>query len=218
MAQRPLTGGNVAGTWADRVKQPGANVDTMPLMTNGTVLAHEFDSSLPGSDWRLFDVRHDFPDAWQVLRNSCGDSGTRARLDLRLERAMFPYIPGAHELSITQMMVLFKTRADEHVDCLTSECLCPRAGPAACRAIECSRGSRDRPDDSEHVPFVASEDSPDLYCGIFDTRVGPLGRPGERDDVTFRFPAGIGELECVYLLCRYQGLKLNLGPLGRQSN
>jgi hypothetical protein len=44
-AQRPLTGDNVAGTWADLVKQPGANVDTMLLMTDGTVLAHEFDSS-----------------------------------------------------------------------------------------------------------------------------------------------------------------------------
>ena len=35
----------MAGTWADLVKQPGANVDTMLLLTDGTVLAHEFDSS-----------------------------------------------------------------------------------------------------------------------------------------------------------------------------
>jgi hypothetical protein len=35
----------VAGTWADLVKQPGASVDTMLLMTDGTVLAHESDSS-----------------------------------------------------------------------------------------------------------------------------------------------------------------------------
>ncbi len=35
----------MAGTWADLVKQPGASVDTMLLMTDGTVLAHESDSS-----------------------------------------------------------------------------------------------------------------------------------------------------------------------------
>jgi hypothetical protein len=34
----------VAGTWADLTNQPGANVDTMLLSTDGTVLAHEFDS------------------------------------------------------------------------------------------------------------------------------------------------------------------------------
>jgi hypothetical protein len=159
---------------------------------------------LPGSGWCLFDVRHDFPDAWQLLRNSCGDRHARARLGLRLERKMFPYIPGADELSITQMAVLFNTCTDEDVDCPTSECPCPEERQSACRVVEFSHGSRDRPDDPEHVSCVASEDWPDLYYGIFDARVGPLGRRGERHDVAFRFPAGIGELERVYLLCRYR--------------
>ena len=34
----------MAGTWADLSNQPGASVDTMLLLTDGTVLAHEFDS------------------------------------------------------------------------------------------------------------------------------------------------------------------------------
>lgn len=34
----------MAGTWADLSNQPGANVDTMLLMLDGAVLAHEFDS------------------------------------------------------------------------------------------------------------------------------------------------------------------------------
>ncbi len=34
----------MAGSWADLSNQPGANVDTMLLLTDGTVLAHEFDS------------------------------------------------------------------------------------------------------------------------------------------------------------------------------
>lgn len=32
------------GTWADLFKQPGASVDTMLLLTDGSVVAHEFDS------------------------------------------------------------------------------------------------------------------------------------------------------------------------------
>jgi hypothetical protein len=34
----------MAGTWADLTKQPGASVDTMLLLTDGTVIAHESDS------------------------------------------------------------------------------------------------------------------------------------------------------------------------------
>lgn len=35
----------MTGTWADLTKQPGASVDTMLLLTDGTVMAHESDSS-----------------------------------------------------------------------------------------------------------------------------------------------------------------------------
>lgn len=34
----------MAGTWAKMAKQPEASVDTMLLLTNGTVVAHESDS------------------------------------------------------------------------------------------------------------------------------------------------------------------------------
>jgi hypothetical protein len=34
----------MAGTWADLTKQPGASVDTMLLLTDGTVIAHELNS------------------------------------------------------------------------------------------------------------------------------------------------------------------------------
>lgn len=40
----------MAGTWADLVKQPGASVDTMLLLTDGTVIAHESDSP----NWHQF--------------------------------------------------------------------------------------------------------------------------------------------------------------------
>jgi len=35
----------MAGTWADLTKQPGVSIDTMLLLTDGSVMAHEFDTS-----------------------------------------------------------------------------------------------------------------------------------------------------------------------------
>jgi len=34
----------VAGTWKDLANQPGVNIDTMLLLTDGTVMAHELAS------------------------------------------------------------------------------------------------------------------------------------------------------------------------------
>ena len=161
---------------------------------------------LPGSGWCVFDVRHEFPDAWQLLQNSCRDRDAKPRLNLRLERKMFPFIPGAEELSITQMALLFNACADECDDRRTCvECPCPEERGPACRVVEFSHGSRDEPEDPERVSCVASDEWPELYCGLINRRIGPLGRwGGVPNDVRFRFPAGIGELERVFLLCRYE--------------
>ncbi len=35
----------MAGTWANLARQPGVNIDTMLLLTDGSVMAHEFDTS-----------------------------------------------------------------------------------------------------------------------------------------------------------------------------
>jgi hypothetical protein len=52
------------------------------------------------------------------------------------------------------------------------------------------------------VSCVASEAWPDLYCGMFDTHVGPLGR-GRHRTVEFRFRCCVGEVTRVFLLLRY---------------
>jgi len=73
--------------------------------------------------------------------------------------------------------------------------------------LEFTRGCHDRHEKPLHVSCIASEEWPDLYCGVFDTEVGPLGRTSEQSEVGFRFPAEIGEVERVFLLCRYQRSK-----------
>jgi len=54
------------------------------------------------------------------------------------------------------------------------------------------------------VSCVTSEEWPDLYYGLFDTHIEPLGRNGQGQEMEFRFPVDIGEVERIFLLCQYQ--------------
>ncbi|MGA2167154.1 MAG: neuraminidase-like domain-containing protein [Terracidiphilus sp.] len=162
---------------------------------------------LPGSGWCLFDVRHEFSDAWHLLQSSSRERRS-ARLGLQLARWMFPFVPGAGEVSISKMAILFS--GPDHEICnrpKAEECPCPQEGRPDCRVLEFTRGCHDRHEKPLHVSCIASEEWPDLYCGVFDTEVGPLGRTSEQSEVGFRFPAEIGEVERVFLLCRYQRSK-----------
>ena len=158
---------------------------------------------LPGDGWCFFDVRHEFADAWQLLRNSRSEKGAASGLNLRLERRMFPFIPGACDLSIKRIALLFSARELNYEDRRQiAQCPCPPEDKPGSRMIEVLHGSAGEP---LRVACEASEEWPELCCGVFETKIGPLGRPGEfRPEVGFRFPAEIGELENVYLLCQYQ--------------
>ena len=183
---------------------------------------------LPGDGWCFFDVRHEFPNAWQLFRDSAKGKGPARRLGLRFDRKMFPFVPGAREVWIDKMAILFATR--EHGACCCPEiegCPCPEPGEPARHVVEFSRGREDREHDREHdrglnrdhdpecelsVSCLASDEWPDLYCGIFHARVGPLGvgslsKDGHCRDVEFRFPSDCVEVERIFLLCHY-----TLGP------
>jgi hypothetical protein len=206
---------------------------------------------LPGDGWCFFDVRHEFPDAWQLFLENSKDEARgeehRRRLRLRLDRKMFPFIPGGGELSITKIGIFFDTdrRAEDECRCPEIEgCPCPHRGEPARQVIEFShrrqrdedyerkgnyqhkeryereeqRGREehhereerhehkrdyDRDDDCElSVACITSDAWPDLYCGMFDARVGPLGRARHRT-VEFHFPCGVGEVRRFFLLLRY---------------
>lgn len=158
---------------------------------------------LPGSGWCYFDVRHEFPDAWQMLQNSTKDKDEGARLNLWLERKMFPYVPGASEVSIRGMAILFHEQEDDCNRWKAEECPCAHESEPAKRVVEFRHGDQDK-DDEQHISCLRSEDRPELYYGVFDTHVGPLSRDRHRTKVHFRFPANIGKLDRVYLLCRYE--------------
>ncbi len=156
---------------------------------------------LPGEGWCFFDVRHEFPDAWQMLRNTCLAKGHDPRLGLRIERKMFPFLPGSDELSITRMAVLFHARGDECGCPPSEECQCARRGRPDCQVLEFTSGRKDHP---TRVSCVRSEEWPELYYGLLETEIGPVGRHGHRPEIEFRFPPNAGGVESVYLLCQYR--------------
>jgi hypothetical protein len=39
---------------------------------------------------------------------------------------------------------------------------------------------------------------------VLETAIGPLGKHGKRTEIEFRFPAKVGELESLFLLCQYK--------------
>jgi hypothetical protein len=174
---------------------------------------------LPGSGWCFFDVRHEFPDAWELLQDSRMENDAKAKLALCLERRMFPYIPSAGELSITGLAVLFQTDSDDECErWKTAECPCPQEGEPARCIVGFKRRGRDCDDDELEISCLASEDSPSLYWGVFDTQIGPLDGGRERTEIQFQFPKGIGEIERVYLLCRYERRKCTCSKSERSRN
>ena len=80
--------------------------------------AREARGRLPGDGLRLFDVRHDFPDAWPGLRERgsdgpAGDGDGAARkgrprqLRLGFTPAMFPFVPGRPIRVIDRLLLMF---------------------------------------------------------------------------------------------------------------
>lgn len=149
--------------------------------------------NLPGAGVRFFEVEHDFPDAWQLLRRY--PAGGPRELSLRLRRSMFPYLPGRHDLSISRLEVLFEA---------------PGAQPSAQRYVEFLVGPRQRHDDKDYgcevhtIPCVASAEWPCLFHGVLDIRLGPLCGDGYDELGTFRFEPGVDDIASAYLFCRYE--------------
>jgi hypothetical protein len=157
---------------------------------------------LPGDGWRFFELRHDFPDAWQQLRDSARAEGRQARLRLRLERKMFPFIPHGREIDLESMAILFEAHQDDE-DCVESPgCPCPERKSRAVRWIEIRRGDNER-GGAEKVRCHASEEWSDLYCGVFDAD-GVLGGRRRQGELDIGFAGEACEIGAVFLLCRYR--------------
>jgi hypothetical protein len=157
---------------------------------------------LPGAGWRLFDLRHDFADAWELFDRQRRDEDERhgRPLDLRFTRSMFPFVPGDRELYITKMALLFDQ--PDHCGC---ECPgeCPCCVDRSCTHHQLTLRRRGR----EERQFECGEgaDWPQLFYGVVDClSIGPIHGRRDKEELKIDFPRTIEDIDCVYLLCRYE--------------
>jgi hypothetical protein len=161
---------------------------------------------LPGNGLRLFEVPHDFADAWPALRGPARDhdpDGDRdrdgredrqRRLQLSFTRAMFPFVPGRPVATIDRLLLMFAA---------------PGAVPGGRHLVRFWPGEADRDGDdcceATEVQCIASQAWPGYFCGAIDLRehvLGPL-----RDDwsaaCTFGIPAQAGEIRNAFIIASY---------------
>jgi hypothetical protein len=149
---------------------------------------------LPGAGVRFFDVRHEFPDAWQLFQGRPGDRDCPSELGLRLSRGMFPFLPGHRDVTVTRLDLFFEAPCAEAGSHRAVEFLVGhRVGRAQEGRCEC---------EVRRVHCIASAEWPGLYHGVLDVRLEPLGRHGEEVG-TFRFPHHTGHIARAYVLCRW---------------
>lgn len=142
---------------------------------------------LPGSGWRLFDVRHEFPDAVGLFKRIDREMiihehlGGR-NLPLRLSRRMFPFLPGHREVYVIRVDLFIK-----------SHC----AVPGEYIKVEYCHGA----DELNEIACIATCEWPRLYHGTIQVNLGPLSGPHEFGHL--RFPEHC-DIENLYLLTRYE--------------
>jgi len=158
---------------------------------------------LPGEGWCFFDVRHDFPDSWELLRMANSQEKRHKQLNLRLTRRMFPYVPGCPEVRIDGMTLLFEASRPRHDCCEVGECACLERKPRDSYEVglllkpECEAGRRH---DRIEVACAASEGCSNLYIGEYKINVPRI--VGDVP-VTFEFPYDAEEVSRVFLFCHF---------------
>jgi hypothetical protein len=163
---------------------------------------------LPGSGWSLLDVQHDFPDAWELFRSGRREGERPRYLVVRLKRKLFPWIPCHRELWIDKLALVFETEKRVRTGCPATECACPAPKELAGYKIKYTCGGETEREDWERethiMRCVASEDWDELYYGLIEGHLGPLGDDRGAQEVRFEFPAEMGETPKVYLFCHYR--------------
>ena len=153
---------------------------------------------LPGDGWCFFDLRHDFPDAWQLFRDTRSDNKNRERrLEVRLRRDMFPFIPGDPKIGIRGSGLQFETR--ERHPC--------NSHIVSYRPSRLDGDGEDR--HAQHIKCVPLDaERLNLYCGFLAmSQLEDLDRGGLPRYLVLRFPEECGEIVRAFLLCRYEAVE-----------
>jgi hypothetical protein len=143
---------------------------------------HAARHELPGAGLRYFDAQVDLSDSWQQMRSSNGSH----ELDLRISRAMFPFLHSKRGVQIVGI--------DIYIDA-------PNAVPGKHHVVSFSPGGHHK----RQVRCVAGLDWPDFYHGTLDDiTLSPVSDHRQSSLGTLRFPKRLGTIHRVLLLCRYE--------------
>ena len=150
---------------------------------------------LPGNGIRLFDLIHEFPDAWYLMGEKIHTRRSGKRMDLRLSSSMFPYIQTHKEMHILRLELFFEIKGlndkSRHiVEFLTRYTI----------------GNREEDTDvckTDNIYCEKSSEWPGFYHGVLNIKLGPLAHAGADKIGTFRFPEDIGEIGQAFLFCGY---------------
>jgi hypothetical protein len=154
---------------------------------------------LPGAGWTLFDIPHDFADAWELFHRRDRPERRERTLELGFNRSMFPFVPDGGRLFVRDLVVLF----DGACRC---GCECPGDCPCCSDPTPAHRMLRLRYGKGEERDFrcASSDFWPCAYQGAISClTIGPLAGRKDREKIAINFPPDVEDVNRAYLLCRY---------------
>jgi hypothetical protein len=162
--------------------------------------------------WSLFDVRHEFPDAWQLFRASPRNREGERSMALRFTRRMFPFIPCHREVRINRIALLFETPQSRDQACCKGEFAC--CGDPGREAKPCRCGGEHQ----RHCEAYACGDCQAACCCecIRACQVVEITPHGHDDDE--ECDCDEVDLRCVasadYPRLYHGTMEVDLGPVG----
>jgi hypothetical protein len=152
--------------------------------------------NLPGAGVRFFDIRREFPEAWQLLTSAMSDDSASKQLGLQLSRNMFPYLTGNKKIGVQRLEILFETsEADPSAHHIVEFLVGQRVGQIKEEKGDC---------DVRSIACVADANWPGLFHGVLEVDFEALSTSGYQDLGVFRFPVDVGEITDTYLFCGYK--------------
>jgi hypothetical protein len=155
-------------------------------------------SRLPDGGQRLIDVRMELPDVWQRFTGQ-PLPGPR-RMELPIERDLFPFLPGLPALRITRLLIFVSAPA------AATNGIRPSADQTialtVARPAGMQRGACMGPE--QRVDCVASAEWPALLQGVAEVDITPAAAPAAAPIVTLKVPAETGVVDDLFVVCVYE--------------
>ena len=154
----------------------------------------EAEKHLPGNGLRLFDARHDFPNAWHVFTDRQEADQCR-QLELRFSRAMFPFVPQSPSLRVEGLHIFFEAGCATPSGFLTIEFLEHEPDHRHSRECRCK---------PRKIECVASSEWPHLFHGVLGLNDLPLESNCDLRIGSLKFPEDSPEITRLYLVAGYR--------------